>query len=340
MSSPTLHQLRVALSVLPPFAIVVTYFRLYLRKRARKLWWDDFWAFVSTLFAIAFVVVIFLHIDPNTTTLSQNAKVAIYYLSAQTFYGTAWSARISILFTIIRLSAGLQRRFLLVVAIWLFVAWAILFSQVWWVCEAEPGWKELSLPQCVLGRNVAIAQFICDIISDIILIATPVRLLLSSRLQRALKLRLVAVFATTSITTAVALYHSYTIISLGGVTEVFAANIQISISLLVANLSVVTAFLFRLGSDGTNETDNRTPFSNITFGGTGRTRGITATTFGGIETTVHQNPHLEVRVSISQTDDGKKGSRDVDWNDSTVMVGRREEHIQLDNLPVKAATVV
>lgn len=66
----------------------------------------------------------------------------------------------SILFTVIRLSFGLTRRVLGYFGIAWFITWIVLFSQVWWVCEREPDWKNQAIPQCLLGENVAIAQVI------------------------------------------------------------------------------------------------------------------------------------------------------------------------------------
>ena len=72
------------------------------------------------------------------------------------------TARVSILFTVIRLSFGLMRRILGYVAIVMVITWLVLFCQVWWVCESEPGWKNQPIPQCLLGENVAIAQVISE----------------------------------------------------------------------------------------------------------------------------------------------------------------------------------
>lgn len=69
----------------------------------------------------------------------------------------------TILFTIIRISPlGTLRRVLVVLAALFGVTWIILFSQVWWVCEGDTSWKDLSIPECDLGRNVAIAQMISE----------------------------------------------------------------------------------------------------------------------------------------------------------------------------------
>lgn len=62
-----------------------------------------------------------------------------------------------------------------------------------------------------------------------ILIIAPMRLFWGVRLQRSLKLRLIAVFTTTAITTVVGLYHSYTVFRVGeaALGEVMSSTIQV-----------------------------------------------------------------------------------------------------------------
>jgi hypothetical protein len=69
------------------------------------------------------------------------------------------------LFTIVRLTipGTFFRRVLIFTAISFYIAWALLFSQVWWICETESSWKTQPHPQCDLGRGVAIAQIISEI---------------------------------------------------------------------------------------------------------------------------------------------------------------------------------
>jgi hypothetical protein len=65
------------------------------------------------------------------------------------------------MFTIVRLAINVAvRRMLTLVVVVFFIAWMVLFAQVFWTCEAERGWKTQPRPQCNLGRNVAIAQII------------------------------------------------------------------------------------------------------------------------------------------------------------------------------------
>lgn len=66
--------------------------------------------------------------------------------------------------TVVRLTVpGTLRRVLTFTTMAFILAWAVLFAQVWWTCESEPGWKTQPRPQCNLGRNVAIAQIISEV---------------------------------------------------------------------------------------------------------------------------------------------------------------------------------
>jgi hypothetical protein len=64
--------------------------------------------------------------------------------------------------TIIRMSFGRLRQILSWTLLVFGGTWAILFAQVWWTCENEPGWKHNIPAQCSLGRQVAIAQVISE----------------------------------------------------------------------------------------------------------------------------------------------------------------------------------
>ncbi|KAJ7616094.1 hypothetical protein FB45DRAFT_1064235 [Roridomyces roridus] len=300
-----IHELQILALVLSPFACIVTFFRLWLRYARGKLWWDDFWALMGSFFTIFFIAVFMLHVrDPDTNPMSQQARVVVYYFCTITFYGVAWTVRISILLTVVRLAFGLLRRLLIYGTILFFVFWALLYAQFFWVCVPQPGWKESPLAQCNLGRQVAITLIVTDVIGDTILIAAPLHLLWGVRLQRSLKLRLIAVFASTAVMTAVSLYHDYTIYLFGGLPEAFAANLQVAVGLFVANLSVITAFVFRLANESNGSTGDtgQVPSGLVTFGAVSPARRMRTTTFGGIETTM-PDEHIKVQVDISKTDD-------------------------------------
>jgi hypothetical protein len=122
---------------------------------------------------------------------------------------------------------------------------------VWWVCEAETSWKNIPATQCNLGERVAIAQVITDVLSDLVLVIAPIGLVWKIRLTKFQKFRIAAIFSTTVITTAVSLYHAHAVLKKGGLPEALAATVQDSVSLIVANLSVIIAFIFRQASSST-----------------------------------------------------------------------------------------
>ncbi|TFK55487.1 hypothetical protein OE88DRAFT_1621618, partial [Heliocybe sulcata] len=230
--------------VLPLFAILVTLFRLSIRASRRQLWWDDFWAMAAVLSFVLFMTAMELHFRPYSHT----TRIALYYMCAVLLRSCS---KLSILLTTIRLTTpGPYRTWLVRAACCFAVAWAILFAQVFWVCERQPGWKDTPQPQCDLGRDVAIAQVITDVMTDAILIATPLKLIWRVKVTRPQKIRIMLVFCSTIIATAVSLYHAYAILRFGGFEEARAAVIQDGVSLLVADISVVVAFFARISSVG------------------------------------------------------------------------------------------
>lgn len=73
------------------------------------------------------------------------------------------SARLAILFSIIRLDPSpTRRRRLLAVAALFFTVAVVLIVQLFWVCEPEAGWKDTKSPQCKLNKQVAICQLVCE----------------------------------------------------------------------------------------------------------------------------------------------------------------------------------
>lgn len=230
----------------PITAAVVTIVRLVERTRNRKFGYDDGFAALSLAILLVFVAALFVHLgDP--THLSYTTRVGMYYILSQGFYGVIWTARLSILFSVVRITPpGNTRKFLFGLVGTFVLIWIILFAQVFWVCENEPLWKDTPAPQCALGRNVAIAQLISDIYADASLIAAPLRLLWNLGVTRAQRNRLLLVFSSSIITAIASLIHAYYVLRVGGLDEVFVAIVEICVSLLVCNLAVVVGLVARV----------------------------------------------------------------------------------------------
>jgi len=243
MSNITFNDIRIVVGLFPAIAYVVTTARVAIR--FRRLWWDDAWAGFSMLCLIVLEAITYVHLmDP--TQVSQFTKVAVYYLSCQFFYAVVWSARFSILFSVIRITPTPTMKKLLIGVAFLFgVIWAVLFAQVFWICENQPGWKDALVPQCALGEQVAIAQIITDTVADILLILAPAWDL-RHVMDKGLRRRLIAIFSTSIMTTIVSLAHAIIVIKVGGLQEALAALLEDSISLIVCNLSVIITAIYRL----------------------------------------------------------------------------------------------
>ena len=103
---------------------------------------------------------VFMHVE-HPSDLSRLSRIAAYYLMAVTFYTVIWTARISILFSIIRIDPDPVMRYRLK---WLAAAFGLalagLLAQLFGTCERLHGWKNKASPQCPLPKQVAILQLI------------------------------------------------------------------------------------------------------------------------------------------------------------------------------------
>ncbi|KAG2066008.1 hypothetical protein BDR04DRAFT_1234246 [Suillus decipiens] len=246
--APVLLRLKaIAGIVLTIVAAIATSFRLLIRARHKRLWIDDAWAALGVIFNLILLIADCLYLQDYVP---------------RTFF----------------------RRVLISTAITFGIVWVLLFSQLWWICEKFPSWKTQPHPQCDLGRGIAITQMITDVLGDFVLILPPFCLLYKVRLSRPQKVRVLSVFSASSITTVVSLVHAYYVFSDGGLKVIMAAIVEAPVSLIVANLSVVVAFIFRLKAE---EEMPSTSTPIITFGSQPRKRirDPLATTFVGAENT-------------------------------------------------------
>ena len=71
------------------------------------------------------------------------------------------SARLSLLFSIIRIDPNPLRRKYLIFNAYIFVLICVLLvAQLFWICEHQRKWMSLKPPQCHIGLQVAIFQLV------------------------------------------------------------------------------------------------------------------------------------------------------------------------------------
>lgn len=124
------------------------------------------------------------------------------------------------------------------VAFFFFLQWLLLVTQMFWVCEkGETAWKNRPYAQCVLGEAVGITQlastfsspnrsssvaerrFVAATISDIILVIAPLWILKDVRVSSGLRIRLIAIFSCSLMTTMAGLAHAILVLKLPGALE-------------------------------------------------------------------------------------------------------------------------
>ncbi|KAJ6559750.1 hypothetical protein B0H19DRAFT_1145734 [Mycena capillaripes] len=258
INANTLTQLKITSATCSFFALGATAYRIY--KRRDRLWADDAWALFASIALIIQVVAVFLHIPPPNH-LSHTTRIAVYYLTATTFYLIVWASRLSILFSIVRIDPSIARcRRLLCVAVAFFMTALLLLGQLFWVCESKHSWKNLPNPQCGLPLQVAIFQIITDVISDSILLFAPLPLF-RSLLDKSLSVKLTIIFSVCVVTTIVSLVHASFILKDDDIRIPFSGILEGCLSLVVANIPVIiTTMIDIIGESDSGQTAN---FSTI-----------------------------------------------------------------------------
>ncbi|KAF8630188.1 hypothetical protein AX15_003066 [Amanita polypyramis BW_CC] len=246
----TLTEIEVVMLVCSSIASTSTVARLFLRRR--RFWVDDAWALFALLVLIVQFVALFIH--PQ----HPREGVVRYYLMATTFYTIVWSARLSLLFSLIRVDPHAKRRkslfFVASVYIGLYI---LLTGQLFWICAPQQTWKTAVVPQCPIGFPVAVLQLITDLLADGTLLIVPM-FLFSIISDGSLRYRLMVIFSTCIITTVVSLVHTIYVLTTGGIKVEIAALVEDCVSLVVCNIPVISSALLR-----SREDKSRQPGTNL-----------------------------------------------------------------------------
>jgi hypothetical protein len=203
---------------------------------------------------------------------------------------------------VIRISVGTMRQVLNWIAAVFMVTWIALTVQLVWTCQARNKWS-LDHSMCVLPTRIAIIQLtseqftillistpflmfmiLADVVGDAIVILAPIRLVWRTTLSKPQKIRIITIFSTTIIMTAISLNHAFTVmLNGGGLTEALASLLQVrpehlkshsysaiipkaSISAIVCNLNVIITFIFHIATEDPNLSPPSKPMSSLRFG--------------------------------------------------------------------------
>lgn len=209
------------------------------------------------------------------------------------YYCTIWAARLSIIFTVVRIAPwASQKRIMLVVGLVLFLQWVLLMVQLFWVCEkGDTAWKDAPFALCPIGIRVAITQAVskcslacwsdqsvskllflsslAETFSDVLLIIAPLWILRNVRVTSNVRFRLVSVFACSIATSIVGLVHAVLVIRVPGVWEAIAGALEAAVALAVCNLSVIVPAIARLFGGDAEKYEESRDYATTTIGGSG-----------------------------------------------------------------------
>ncbi|KIJ61876.1 hypothetical protein HYDPIDRAFT_95616, partial [Hydnomerulius pinastri MD-312] len=193
-------------------ALSCTFSRLLYRWYLRRYWWEDVWASVAFIWDVACLVTpAYFVSDPPTL----EDKVS-NWVSSLSFTLVLWAARTSILLSLIRVSnptGTLRRIALFFVGSFGIMCVALTIQKVYFCARYR----------CAMSTSVAVAQLITDVISDIVLVTAPIRLLREVRLSKNRRILLLSAFSASLLISAVSIPHSVLLFySMTNVTLLFA----------------------------------------------------------------------------------------------------------------------
>ncbi|KAF8879466.1 hypothetical protein BD779DRAFT_1676375 [Infundibulicybe gibba] len=247
---------RASMSVLHVLAISSTIFRLSQRYTSQRLWYDDYVALFSVIMDCVFFVVlqIWTRSEPNGTIFGKEATITCYWIGSACFFLVSWSAKASLALAIARIfpPGRTIRRFAIGMA-WSFgFLCTVIILGVSISCGRDTSWHDSPEVQCEFPRALVIITLCAALISDILLVSTPLRILWRVKLpdeQRRLIFVGFAASVWTSVVGAACCVFSFgsnswglpqrTILTLLG-------HATVSVSLMVCNSMVIVTYMYRL----------------------------------------------------------------------------------------------
>ncbi|KAH7925030.1 hypothetical protein BV22DRAFT_1129308 [Leucogyrophana mollusca] len=270
--------LLVLVTVFHGLAFISTTFRLWFRYHIRRIWWEDIWAALSLCFDMICLAGMWTLTaplaqpgEPNSVgaiTMSRQSHVASYWLLITSYTCTLWCARLSIVFSVIRIvpPSRVIRSISFLVAILFVLMWILVLTVKVYSCAHNTSWYSRGIIQCPIPTDVAIIEICTDVVADAVLVGLPLRLLWRVKLPKNQRIMILAIFSSSILTSVVSAVHTAYLIPtssfIGGVT----AEIEGALSLVVCNLLVIVTFIYRVRQNGTDlSTDLSTsPGTNTT----------------------------------------------------------------------------
>ncbi|KAF8550414.1 hypothetical protein OG21DRAFT_1446606 [Imleria badia] len=233
----------VSFSVIKCLTVILTLFRLRLRMKLQRFWWEDTWAAVALICTVISVGTV---IAASGTNDYERTLIADK-IDAYMFICIVWFVRMSLMFSIIRITyPTLLRRIALAVAACFLLFWATTLGlQAWWCVDntrALPG----QAVHCVLPRSIIIFQVTINCIADMTSVIFPLKLLWRVKLPHRQRRMVLSLFTTSRFLCGFSLAHSIAQLVGNWSIEEILANLQLAVFMIVCNLLVVVTHVYRV----------------------------------------------------------------------------------------------
>ncbi|KIJ69649.1 hypothetical protein HYDPIDRAFT_73628, partial [Hydnomerulius pinastri MD-312] len=242
--------LAVVSSVLQFIGILLSIFRFWFRFRIRRLWWEDAWAFIAFLCAVALLISEWLYLQAEW-----NVSVVGFWIYAFAFTCMVWAVRLSILFSVTRIihpTQPLRRLMHALSALFLLLFIGLTAQKLWWFTEDLSWLHETAYYNEVaryMTRPMLILELCTDIIADGILIILPVRILWSVKLPKRQRRMIIAIFSSSVIVTIVSAFRATCQMMGLASFDGIATDVEVAFSSITCNMLVVATVMYRFIRD-------------------------------------------------------------------------------------------
>ncbi|KIK40569.1 hypothetical protein CY34DRAFT_49391, partial [Suillus luteus UH-Slu-Lm8-n1] len=221
-------------SISHSIAILCTIFRLVYRSWTRHFWWEDAWAVFALIADGKYFKNLIVALFSNPTTYPT-------WILAVSFTSVMWAARMSIVFSIIRITnqsgCGIHQRITYIIAGSFACMWAGLVAQKINICLFHA---------CQMAGSIALSQLVTDVIADTFLVVAPLHLWKDLRFPRHRKILVMSAFSATILITVITIPQSIILFKIPRETPLLLAHVKAALSLIICNLLVIVTFVYRV----------------------------------------------------------------------------------------------
>ncbi|KAG9309601.1 hypothetical protein JVU11DRAFT_10262 [Chiua virens] len=237
----------IAFNVIKGLAVLLALFRLGLRWKMRQFWWEDMWAAVAMFCTVTSMLCALITSDSKQYGL----RIIVGRIEIYMFTCIVWSVRMSLIFSIIRITLWTHlRRIMLAVSACFFVVWVVALSLQIRCCLANPKASALSAStraSCVIPLSVVVFEITTSFVADMTTLAFSFKLLWRVKLPSAQHRMILWLFSVSRFLCTLSVAHSICQLVGGqsGIQEIMG-DMEVAGFMVFCNLAVVVTYIYRV----------------------------------------------------------------------------------------------